>query len=60
MTNEQSIQRELIGSIEAGDLEAVRALIGGGVEVNHRGNDPDGETALMRGLRRGSWRWCGC
>ena len=53
MTNEQSIQRELIGSIEAGDLEAVRALIGGGVDVNHRGNDPDGETALMRGIAAG-------
>jgi ankyrin repeat protein/ribosomal protein L37E len=53
MTNEQSIQRELIASIEAGDVEAVRALIGGGVEVNHRGNDPDGESALMRGIGAG-------
>src|SRR5687768_10704668 len=53
MTNEHSIQRELIASIEAGDLEAVRALIVGGVDLNHRGNDPDGETALMRAIAAG-------
>ena len=53
MSEDRSMQRELLASIEEGDLERVRGLIAQGADVNFRGNDPDGETPLMRAIQAG-------
>lgn len=49
-TPDRSLQRQLIGSVERGELDRIRALIAAGAEVNFSGQDPDGETPLIRAV----------
>lgn len=47
------IQHELFRAIDHGDADHVRALIAEGADVNFRGDDPEGETPLVRAATAG-------
>lgn len=42
-----SDHQNLVAAIEQGNLASIEQLVTSGVDVNQRGNDPDGQTPLM-------------
>jgi len=51
--DQTSIQQQLLTAIDSGDSNQIRALIAQGADVNFRGNDPEGETPLIRAVTAG-------
>src|SRR5689334_19985918 len=49
----QSLQQELLRSLELGSLTRVQEVLAAGASVNLPGNDPDGETPLIRAISSG-------